>query len=155
MKKASKSAIAGGILAATLLIAGCGAPEVQTTPVSVNGTIHVADGVSRNGVVHIALYHAWALEGVLRHPVEFIESFESGVGEFSVSVDYPVEKGDGLLVYAWIDLDGDGVLCTPTGRSDLAGLTEAEGFPAAEVTVDVWLVAPCAGPDWFYPPAAG
>jgi len=156
MKNFTKSAGAVGcILAVTLLIAGCSAPEVQTTRVTVSGNIQVADGVSSDGVVHIALYHAWALDGVLRHPVEFIESFDSEVGSFSVDVDYPVDKGEGLLVYAWIDLDGDGVLCTPTGRNDLAGLTEAEGFPAAEVTVNVWLVAPCAGPDWFFPPATG
>ena len=156
MKNFTKSAgTVGWILAVTLLIAGCSAPEVQTTRVTVSGNIQVTDGVSSDGVVHIALYHAWALDGVLRHPVEFIESFEGEIGEFAVDVDYPVDKGEGLLVYAWIDLDGDGVLCTPTGRSDLAGLTEAEEFPAAEVTVNVWLVAPCAGPDWFYPPASG
>ncbi len=156
MKSLANSAGAvGWMFAVTLLAAGCGEPAIQTMPVTVSGNIQVADGVSSDGVVHVALYHAWALDGVLRHPVEFIESFESGVGSYSVDFDYPVDKGEGLLVYAWIDLDGDGVLCTPTGRSDLAGLTEAEGFPAAEVSVDVWLVAPCAGPDWFYPPATG
>lgn len=143
------------ILTTLFMIAGCSDPEIKTIPVTVSGNISVAEGVNGDGVVHVALYHAWALDGVLRHPVEFIESFESEVGLFSVDIAYPVDKGEGLLVYAWIDLDGDGVLCTPTGRNDLAGLTEAEGFPVAQVTIDVWLVAPCAGPDWFYPPATG
>jgi hypothetical protein len=144
------------LLAALLItgfVTGCSDPEIKTVPVTVNGTINVADGVSSDGAVHIVLYHAWALEGELRHPVEFIQEFEGAVGEFSVDVDYPVDKGEGLLVYAWIDFDGDGVLCTPTGRGDLSGLAIAEDFPGDDVTVDVWLVAPCAGPDWFYPVA--
>ena len=67
MKSFSKSAgTVGWMLAVTLLIAGCSAPEVQTTRVTISGNIQVADGVSSDGVVHVALYHAWALEGVLR-----------------------------------------------------------------------------------------
>jgi hypothetical protein len=144
------------ILAACLLLAACGGePVVQTEPVTVSGTIGVPEGVASDGIVRINLYHAWALEGELRHPVEFIASFESGIGAYSIDVDYPVDKGEGLLVYAWLDTDGDGVLCTPSVRSDLAGLTEVENFPSGEVSVDVWLVAPCAGPDWFYPPVSG
>jgi hypothetical protein len=147
--------IFSAVFFSTVFITGCSDPEIQTIPVTVNGTINVPDEMSSDGVVHVALYHAWALEGELRHPVEFIQSFDGELGAFSIDVDYPVDKGEGLLVYAWIDYDDDGVLCTPTGRSDLAGLTEAENFPGDDVTVDVWLVAPCAGPDWFYPPAEG
>jgi len=67
--------------------------------------------------------------------------------------DYPVETGEGLLVYAWIDLDGDDVHCTPEIRTDRAGLTVVQDFPASDVTADVMLDVPCAGPEWFYPPA--
>ncbi len=63
------------------------------------------------------------------------------------------ENGEGLLVYAGLDMDGDEVLCTPSVRVDSVGLTEVQGFPAAEVTADVMLNAPCAGAEWFYPPA--
>ena len=150
-----RSGILPLLLVACLALAGCGEPVVKTMPVTVSGNISVLDDVNSDGMVHIALYHAWALEGELRHPVQFIEAFEGGIGGFSIDVDYPVDKGEGLLVYAWLDTDGDGVLCTPTGRSDLAGLTEVKNFPSENVTVDVWLVAPCAGPDWFYPPAGG
>ena len=78
---------------------------------------------------------------------------ETAVGAYSHEFEYPVEKGEGLLVYAWIDTDEDGVLCTPTVRTDRAGLTELEGFTTGEVTADVELDTPCAGPEWFYPPA--
>lgn len=141
-----------------LWLSGCAEHEIQTTPVNLSGTISVPDGVAGDGKkVTVNLYYAWALTGVLRHPVEFISSFETGTGEYSHSFEYPFElDGAGLLVYAWIDLDGDGVHCTPTVRDDLTGMTVVadEGIPAADITADVMLDVPCAGPDWFYPPAA-
>ncbi|MFW2403668.1 MAG: hypothetical protein ACN4GT_02800 [Gammaproteobacteria bacterium] len=136
------------------ILAGCGGePEVRTEPVALSGNIIVPDGVPADATVYVSLYHAWALEGDLRHPVEFIEGFEGTAGEFTHEFDYPVDAGEGLLVYAWIDSDADGILCTPTVRVDRAGLTEVDGFVPGDVTVDVELTAPCAGPDWFYPPA--
>jgi len=133
-------------------LSGCAEGEAPTTPVNISGMISVPDGVQSNSSkVTVNLYHAWALEGVLRHPVEFIESFETTAGEFSF--DYPVETGEGLLVYAWIDLDGDDVHCTPEIRTDRAGLTVVQDFPSAEVTANIMLDVPCAGPEWFYPPA--
>jgi len=137
-----------------LIVAGCGETETPTMPVTVSGSIIAPAGTDPDGIVHISLFHAWALEGDLRHPVQFISSHEVAAGSFSVDAEYPVEKGEGLLVYAWLDNDGDGVLCTPEDRNDLAGLTEVETFPAEQVTVEVQLTAPCAGPEWFYPPAS-
>jgi len=103
-------------------LSGCAEGEAPTTPVNISGMISVPDGVQSNSSkVTVNLYHAWALEGVLRHPVEFIESFETTAGEYNFSFDYPVETGEGLLVYAWIDLDGDDVHCTPEIRTDRAG----------------------------------
>lgn len=122
-------------------------------PVTVSGSIVAPPGIETDRKVHISLYHAWALEGELRHAVEYIASFEASVGPFSVEAEYPVDKGEGLLVYAWLDNDGDGVLCTPTDRDDLAGLVEVASFPAEQVDVQLELSAPCAGPEWFYPPA--
>jgi hypothetical protein len=136
-----------------LIVAACGETEVPTMPVNVNGSIIAPAGVDTDGTVYVSLYHAWALQGDLRHPVQFISSHDAAVGSFSLDIEYPVEKGEGLLVYAWLDNDGDGVLCTPEDRDDLAGLTEVDAFPAEQVTVEIQLNAPCAGPDWFYPPA--
>jgi len=141
-------------LVATSLLAGCAGEEAPvTTPVTVGGTIRSPEGVGAGREVTVNLYHAWALQGPLRHPLEFIGSFPAAVGEFRHAFDYPVELGEGLVVYAWLDTDGDGVLCTPKGRTDLAGLAVAEPFPATEVAVDIELSVPCAGPDWFYPAA--
>lgn len=148
--------MSGAILLASLVgvLVGCGGEtEVRTEPVALTGNVITPDGVPADATVYVSLYHAWALEGELRHPVEFIEGFEASAGEFAHDFDYPVDAGEGLLVYAWIDSDADGVLCTPTVRIDRAGLTEVQDFVPGDVTADVELVVPCAGPDWFYPPA--
>ena len=144
-----------GILVALICLSGCAGTEEPTVPVNLGGTITLSDGAQNaNGKVTVNLYHAWALEGELRHPVEFIESFETTVGDYRHAFDYPVDRGEGLLVYAWIDQDSDGVHCTPSVRIDLAGLTEVSDFSFGEVKADIELDTPCAGPDWFYPPAA-
>lgn len=139
-------------VALALLAAGCGrdAPP-PTRAVEVRGEIRLPAGVEPRGKVYVNLYHAWALQGELRHPLQFIESFEAAPGAFSHRLDYPTGGGEGLVVYAWADVDGDGVLCTPTVRGDLAGLVEAKPFPADAVDVTLDLAEPCRGPDWFYP----
>ncbi|MEZ5566678.1 MAG: hypothetical protein R3F24_14740 [Gammaproteobacteria bacterium] len=53
------------------------------------------------------LLHAWELKGELRHPRGEIESFEAKVGPYTHTFAYPVGVGEGLLVYAWQDTDGD------------------------------------------------
>jgi hypothetical protein len=134
------------------LLTGCGGePEVRTEPVQLSGRIIVAAGLPADGTVEVRLFHAWALAGELRHPLAEIGSFETVVGEYAHDFDYPVDAGEGLVVYAWLDRDGDGVHCTPTERIDAAGLTEVTDFTPGAVTADVEIVSPCASPGWFYP----
>jgi hypothetical protein len=146
-------------LLAIAVVSGCsGEPqEGPAISVAIKGNIAVPAGTDSRGRVEVHLYQTWFGEGELRHPLKFIESFETTVGEFSHSFGYPDNNGEGLIVYAWIDSDGDGINCTPTERNDLAGLTEVtdfsldsgEEYAAAPVTVQ--LQVDCAGPDWFYP----
>lgn len=144
-------AAAAAITAATLA-AGCGSgPAAPQRPVEITGEIHLPPGAAAGGKVFVNLYHAWSLQGELRHPLQLIETFEAAPGAFRHAFDYPEQEGEGLIVYAWVDLDGDGVLCTPGYRLDLAGLTEVQGYPAGKVTANVDLAEPCRGPDWFYP----
>lgn len=138
--------------ALSVLLFGCSEAPRPTMAVTVQGQI--TSGPGATGPVRVRLYHAWSLEGDLRHPLQFIDEFQTSPGAFSHDFDYPLDIGEGLVVYAWQDLDGDGVFCTPTFREELAGLTEAAEFPADTVTVEIVLVQPCAGPDWFYPAAA-
>lgn len=139
------------LISTVVLLVACSEPEPPVRPVKISGTITA--GMATEGKVYLGLYHAWSLEGDLRHAVQEIEYFAATVGPYSHEFDYPLERGEGLLIHAWLDLDGDGVLCTPDVRIDIAGLTEVTDFPADSVTADIELVAPCAGPDWFFPPA--
>ena len=145
-----------GIAAVFLVsgLSGCADSESPTMTVNLSGTIGVPADVQGSGkTVTVSLYHAWALDGELRHPIEFIESFATTLGDYDHAFEYPLDGGEGLLVYAWVDSDGDRVHCTPTVRIDRAGLIEVASFPAADVVADIILDTPCAGPDWFYPPA--
>ena len=146
------------MLSAAALAAGCApGPPASKRTVEISGEIRLPPEAGAGGKVYVNLYHAWSLQGELRHPLQLIEGFEAAPGAYRHSFEYPDSEGEGLVVYAWVDLDGDGVLCTPGYRLDLAGLTEVRGFPADHVTADVSLTEPCRGPDWFYPrpPAPG
>jgi hypothetical protein len=136
---------------AALVVAGCDDEIPPARTVELTGEIRLPAEARAGGAVSVGLYHAWAGSGELRHAVQFIESFQAAPGAFSHRFQYPFETGEGLLVYAWVDLDRDAVLCTPAYRLDLAGLTEVTDFPADRVHATVELTAPCRGPDWFYP----
>lgn len=138
-------------LLALSLVSGCGSPEEPTRAVKLTGTV-AAPGL--DGTVTVQLYHAWALSGDLRHPLQFIEEFRARPNQpFEHAFDYPEARGEGLVVYAWLDTDGDEVLCTPSFREELAGLTVVDDFPADTVAANIVLTEPCRGPDWFYPAA--
>lgn len=138
------------LVTAIFMLAGCSEPEPNLRPMTVTGTVSAPEGVS--GPVEIWLYHEWSLEGDLRHPLQFIDTFKGELGPYEHSFDYPLDIGEGLAVYAWVDTDGDGVNCTPEVRNDLAGLTVAEDAQQDRVEVDVMVGEPCRGPDFFYPP---
>jgi hypothetical protein len=140
------------LVAAVMALTGCGevTTKSKTMAVDLHGELRVPPGA--DGPVHVAVYHAWSGRGELRHPLQFIVAFTATPGAYRHAIEYPVDAGEGLVVYAWVDLDGDGVLCTPSYRMDLSGLTEAKSFPGDSPQVDVDMTAPCRGPDWFFPP---
>ena len=118
---------------------------------SLSVEIGAPEEVDPTATVHLSVHHAWSNSGELRYPLEIVEGFETGLGSSNFSFDYPVELGEGLVVYAWVDSDGDGINCTPTERGDLADLVEVEDFPSENVSASLFLETPCAGPDRFFP----
>ena len=136
-----------------VLCFGCGAEESPPPPISVELAVAVAapEEMDPGATVHLSVHHAWTGTGELRYPLEIVKSWETNLGSSNFIFDYPAELGEGLIVYAWVDSDGDGANCTPTERGDLADLVEVEAFPSEQVSVSLFLDAPCAGPDWFFP----
>ncbi|MDE0680541.1 MAG: hypothetical protein OXI11_10070 [Gammaproteobacteria bacterium] len=130
---------------------GCAGGEAPVIPVDLSLEIGASGEVDPAATVHLSVYHAWTGVGELRYPLEIVEGFETGLGASTFSFDYPAELGEGLVVYAWVDSDGDGANCTPAARGDMADLVEVEAFPSQQVSVSLFLDAPCAGPDWFFP----
>ncbi len=147
-------AISSAAVIMALLAAGCsGEKPAEMRSLKITGTVQLPEAFEPTGELHVEAYHAWTGTGELRHPLLFIGSFTAPVGDFSGTIDYPADAGEGLVVYAWADSDGDGVLCTPQNATELAGLTEVAGFPADEITVELNLNANCKAPNWFFPPA--
>ena len=135
-----------------VLCFGC-SEEPPPAPLSVELTVAIAatEEIDPAANVYLSVHHAWSGAGELRYPMEIVDRWETNLGSSSFSFDYPVDGGEGLVVYAWVDSDGDGINCTPMNRGDLADLVEIEEFPSEQVSASLFLEIPCAGPDWFFP----
>jgi len=138
---------------ALFLLGGCSsAPDEEFVPVTVNGNLKMAVGPVPVGTIHFRAYHLDSLQGELRHPLAEIGDFESDSPDFSLSFDYPVHKGTGLALHAWVDADGDGVFCTPTVRTDPSGMIWMEDVPEGTINATIVLTDNCRAANWFYPP---
>lgn len=129
-----------------------GLPNPEYATVTVSGEVKMVAGPVPAGTIHFRLFALESLEGVLQHPLEEIEDFQSDSPAFSHSFEYPLHMGTGLAVHAWVDTDGDGIFCTPTVRLDPGGLATTTETPAGEVKLDITLTENCRAANWFYPP---
>lgn len=93
----------------------------------------------------VELHAAWAGEGDLRHPLELLATLE---GPVAGEVLLP-EIDEDLVVYAWQDLDGDGLHCAPGVDDELAGLVVVP-FDF-EVLAELVLDTACVGPERLFP----
>jgi hypothetical protein len=133
-----------------LLLAGCASETTSLLQVELTGVITL--GTEAGGDVRVDLHHASMGEGDLEHPLGPIESFWTTLGQdFEHALEYPTDDGTGLVVYAWLDRDEDGVLCAPGVDDEEAGLVEVADFPAWTVDVEVELTDLCEGPEGLYP----
>lgn len=146
---------AGLAMLAALLVSGCGEPAAEMREVRISGTARLPDGSTPAGTLHVHAYRAWTGQGELRHPLGPLGEFTGEAGAFSGTAQYAVGEGEGgLVVYAWLDADGDGVLCTPLNTAEPAGLVLLGEMPVEEASVAIVLAETCKAADWFYPPAA-
>jgi hypothetical protein len=127
------------------------APEYAT--VTLTGEVKMIAGPVPTGTIHFRIYVLESLEGDLRHPLEEIEDFQSDSAAYTHSFEYPLHMGSGLAVHAWVDVDGDGIFCTPAARLDASGLAYTEETPVDSTLLDITLTENCRAANWFYPPA--
>jgi hypothetical protein len=138
-------------IAAALVAAGCINEDRRLYEVTLAGTITVAGGAT--GEVHLELHHARRGAGDLETPLGLIEETTSdAAGAIEWTALVPIDEGEGLVVYGWLDIDGDGLLCGLGGAPEPAGVIEIAGFPAHALSFALVLDTPCAGPTALYPP---
>ena len=135
----------------SLFIMSCSDPEVSLEKITISGEVSVTETIETNQPINLTIFHAISGIGFQEHPLYEIESFISDQLTFQHTFDYDAKGNRGLLVYAWVDLDGDGINCTPDSRVDLAGVAINEEFPKTNEVFQVEIKTPCVGPDWFFP----
>ena len=105
------------------------------------------------GTVHLELHHAYTGEGSLRTPLGRIdETTLDGPGPAAWTTLVPLGEGEGLVLYGWLDVDGDGVLCAPGAGPEPAGAAALSGFPAHTLEFSLALGSACAGASALWPP---
>lgn len=106
---------------------------------------------SEEGPVFMEFHHAQQGEGELAHPLGWIEGISlDAPGDFQHLLDYPDHLGTGLFVYAWQDLDGDGLLCSPGAAAEPSGAATVIDSPGLAVTVEIELNTSCLGPERLF-----
>lgn len=133
-----------------LLAVGCINTDRRLHEVELHGEV-VAEGAAA-GVVHLELHHAETGTGPLRTPLGRIDETElAGPGAAMWTTLVPLDEGAGLVLYGWLDLDDDGLLCAPGAAPEPAGVVEIAGFPAHSLAFTLTLDTPCAGASALFP----
>ena len=133
-----------------LFLVACSEPEKTEEEITISGEITSINDLNGR-TVYISIHHAQSGIGFQQHPLYEIDSFESQSKSFERTFSYDREGNSGLVVYAWIDNDNDGINCTMQSRDDVSGVAVNEDFPNSNNAFVVPLTEKCVGPDWFYP----
>ena len=145
------------LLIVSLMTTACVNGDYYYYEVALEGTISTVDPQFDGlGEVHLELHHERKGEGMFERPLGVVETWTLGEGEREFTGAALVSQDDGaegLVVYGWLDLDGDGTLCSPDGdRSEPAGVVVLDGYPGHELSFELELSEPCLGPEGLYPP---
>ena len=140
------------LLSAVLLINACSESEPEGQEITISGQIITSED-SQGKTFNLSIFHAQSGIGFQQHPLYEIESFTSQSPNFNHTFLYNSSGNSGLVVYAWLDIDEDGIMCTTQSRNDIAGIDLNENFPNSNQSFTITLTQQCVGPDWFYPAA--
>ncbi len=129
-----------------LSLGACINVDTHLYEVNIHGSINVDKDAPQSGKVHIELRHASSGEGALSHPLSPITEFVlDGLGDFEESALIPTDEGEGLVIYAWLDSDGDDELCGLGAAPEPAGLLVFDLPSSHDLEVALLLTEPCAG----------
>lgn len=114
-----------------LVLVGCVNEDIKLYETQVMGTV----SATGTGTLHLEFHHAKTFgQGPLAHPLGLFEArtvpLQIPPFTFEETVLYPEQKGQGLVVYGWLDRDGDGILCAPGKAAEPAGLVARLSFPS-------------------------
>ena len=129
------------------VMAGCISQEIPFKEYDIS--LQVVD--SKEGVTHYAtILYEWFGEGDLRYPMYPIDetSFD---GDTLISWLPLVEQGEGegLVVYIWEDVNGDGVLCSLDNGEERTGLVILDESEFV-VDIEIELTHQCLGFELMY-----
>ena len=140
------------LLSAVLLINACSESEPEGDEITITGEIITSED-SQGKSFNLSIFHAQSGIGFQQHPLYEIESFTSRSQTFNHTILYNSSGNTGLVIYAWLGVDQDGIMCTTQSRNDVSGIDLNEEFPNSNQSFTIELTQQCVGPDWFYPAA--
>jgi hypothetical protein len=140
------------LVSLALLINACSEPGPEGEEITISGQIITSENI-QGKTFNLSVFHAQSGIGFQQHPLYEIESFTSESLNFNHTFIYNSSGNSGLVVYAWLDIDQDGIMCTTQSRDDIAGIDLNEDFPNSNQSFTIELTQQCVGPDWFYPAA--
>jgi hypothetical protein len=144
------------VLITALAVGGCVNEDLHYYEVELTGTITTADPqLAGVGEVMLELHHERVGQGMFERPLGLVERWSLATGEREFTGTALVSQDDGaegLVMYGWLDLDGDGTLCSPDGnRNEPAGIVVIDEYPAHELSFTLELAEPCRGAEGLYP----
>lgn len=130
-----------------LALPGCINDDVVLDEIELRGSITIDP--DPGGTLHLEIHHAVSGSGELEHPLGLIESLalEPGARELDHVVLVPRDEGEGLVVYAWLDRDGDGILCGLDGDLEEPAGAVVLDYPPYAIEFELVLDQLCAGPE--------
>jgi hypothetical protein len=150
------SCLAAAAVGLLPLAGGCINDDVLLYEVNVTGLASAPSPPAATGTLHLEFHHqVRAGRDALAHPLGLIAERTRPPGSLPIAFDetllYPTASGDGLVVYGWLDLDGDGILCAPGQTSEPSGILAVPDFPRHQLDAPLSLSSLCAGPERLYP----
>lgn len=140
-------------LLCALFAAACINEDLEVYEVTLSGTVSIGGVIAEPGEVHLELHHARTGAGKFETPLGLIDAtIEPELGPTEWTTYVLLGRGEGLVLYGWLDRDGDGVLCAPGSFPEPAGAVELSGFPDHTIDFSLTLDTDCAGSAALYPP---